>query len=396
MSPFGESAWSLATELNRYPHIFVDARDGSRVVGHDDTVILKDGSSPSPKILAPMHSRGLPLGLEVDRASDATLDSANSVVRDLLLIILSPGTVSQSLPDRRGGRLEQLVSLIRHQPLETLPWTRLNRAADAIKIFRSTASPALLGLLAREGADAARALTRTAGPRSVRREDVRAFHIDAVRYFQAARMHSYVRETERLFREWDAPQLPPLPTFSSSSRPEDERISYRCVRVSAARAGLSLPLPTTFALPAELPSKRRVTGRWKMDEEVLLRMVARAECPTLSAWHRWETLADGHFQLEIGIDTSFFIQLGLAGRTGLKDNVFLVNLWGNGCEPKPSKTNIQVGQAARIGVTAPTGRRSAVDLQFTDRSHNNLRLRLEVPFDDASPIQGRATSEQAE
>jgi hypothetical protein len=384
MSCPDEPAWRLAADLARYPHVFLDAQDGTIQVDHPDTVILKDASSEISKVLAPARPRIQrdqdPVDICFPSSSDQS-EQRDRSVRDLIAIVLGPDRSTKALPGRYGTRLQQLLSTIRHTDFESLPWTRLNRASDAMRVFGPSAHPLLLALFAREGADAARALTRDAGPKAVQRDVVRTFHMEAARYFQSAGMNSYARQTEKIFHNWDAPDETPLPLFSFESSPTSGRIVYRCAKVSGLRTHVNSPFAAQPAGSSGLPSRRRATEDWPIEETTLRDLVAGASCRKIAAWHTWQRQPDGAFVLNVGLDSSFSIQLGLAGRTGFKQDRYRVSLWGDGCDISTSCADLFVGQSARIEVKAPVGQRSALDLQFADHSNQCLRLRVEVPFD---------------
>ncbi|MBB4368320.1 hypothetical protein GGD63_001099 [Bradyrhizobium sp. cir1] len=107
----------------------------------------------------------------------------------------------------------------------------------------------------------------------------------------------------------------------------------------------------------------------------------------------WIRQSDGSLTLELGLDSAFSVQLGLAGALGMTQDRFLVSLRGDGCRTKVAETEIALGQSVRFEIEMECDSGGAVEAIFFGRDHRSLRLRLEVPGDGAEEsFQGRADS----
>lgn len=371
-----ESASRLAAELNRSAHLFVDADDGSLRILPTDVVLLKDPSSQECDVLAPSPFHYQPPGGE---GVAVRPDGGAEPVTGLLALILGSGRPIGRPQRRYDTHLERHLSLLRHEEFGALPWTRFNRAKDAIEHLTSRAHPAVSAILWREKADAARALELTAGKNAVDADEIVAAHREAALRFHLAKMPSAARQTERLLRAWEASEIESFPAFDLAPIAAGDRIDYRFVKVSAVRTTIPAPFRGTGGSHPSAPTRRRKSKAWQPDQDTLRDVVAKSETRKLGSWHSWRRVSDELFVLEIGVDTDFSIQLGLAGKTGLKQNEISATFWGDGCKAEPESAEIRAGASISVQVEVPEGRCGAVDVRFADRSRSVMRFRLEVP-----------------
>jgi hypothetical protein len=381
LASLDEPAWRFASDIVRHQHFFVDSHLGSRAIEPWDTIVLKDAKSSQCQILtsglAAEHvglPTDLPAGIIANRSHE------QQPVRSLIAVILGSDRMTRMAPAHESSRLERLITMLRNSEYDGVPWTRFNRAVDALSLFGQTADKLLLALLAREAADAARTLSHHTQSSVVSREQTRRLHLEASAYFEGARMPSYSRQTDKLFRNWDCVDSAPLPVFNFEPSHTSGRVTYRCVRVLAFKTRVASPFDA-YRTPNTTAVSRRLTSDWEVGEPELSAWLSGVRGGKLEPWHNWTRNAAGVRVLEVGVETEFSIQLGLAGRTGLKEDSFRVDLWGDGCEILPNSAKVVVGKPTQIQVVR-AARESAVELLFTNSLNARVKLRVEVPNDE--------------
>ncbi|MGY4473453.1 hypothetical protein ACVILL_000867 [Bradyrhizobium sp. USDA 3364] len=161
-----------------------------------DGEFVKDPRSSRCQVLSPgIGADHITLPADFEH-QDAQGRARKEPVRSLMAIILGSDRVTRPVP-RESSRLERPISMLRSSGYDGMPWTRCNRAMDALRLLGDRASELLMELLAREAADAARWLSNPTRASAVSREETRRLHLLASAYFETARMPSYSRPTDK-------------------------------------------------------------------------------------------------------------------------------------------------------------------------------------------------------